>query len=134
MEEIIERAIHNAMGRPVVWGESDCCLWVADIAKEMTGIDPAAPWRGEYASEEEAMKLMPLGLVNTLIKRFRDLHWPRISIKTAKTGDIGIARNDETPAAVVVKTHMDDWWVGRGVCGVTYAPPEQVIMAWRPKW
>jgi hypothetical protein len=130
VDEIIARAIERALGRPMVWGQCDCCLWVADICQEMTGIDPAEPWRGRYASEEEAGKAMPLGLVNTLSKRFHDLKWPRIAVSNAKVGDIGIARNAMTRAAVVVRSHLEDWWLGRAEDGVTYVPPEQIIMAW----
>lgn len=33
------------------WGGSDCLLLPADWAWELTGIDPAAPWRGRYRDE-----------------------------------------------------------------------------------
>lgn len=130
VEEIITKAIEAVLGKPVTWGRDDCCLWVADIAKGMIGVDPAAPWRGKYDSPEGAEKVMPLGLVNTVSGRFRELKWPRISIGRSQVGDIGIARHDRTPAAVVVKSHMEDWWIGRGDDGVTYVPPEHVICAW----
>jgi hypothetical protein len=130
LSEIIEAAIHRALGRPMTWGECDCCLFVADICRDMTNVDPASPWRGRYASKEEAHKLMPQGLVITLTKRFHELKWPRIPVNKAETGDIGIARNEGTPAAVVVKSHLEDWWIGRTEEGVTYTPPEHVIMVW----
>lgn len=130
MDEIIARAIERAMGRPMVWGQCDCCLWVADICAEIVGVDPAEPWRGRYDSPEGAAKIMPLGLVNTVSRRFHDLKWPRIAIRSARTGDIGIARNEGTKAGVVVKSHLEDWWLGRAEDGVTYVPPEQIIMAW----
>ena len=37
-----------------VWGSSDCIISVCDYILAQTGIDPAAPWRGTYDSEEGA--------------------------------------------------------------------------------
>lgn len=37
------------------WGRHDCCLWPADWVKMQRGFDPAAQWRGRYASEKHAL-------------------------------------------------------------------------------
>jgi hypothetical protein len=42
---------------PFVWGENDCCLFVADAIEAMTGADPAAPVRG-YDSALGAHRLI----------------------------------------------------------------------------
>lgn len=39
------------------WAEADCVLSVADHVRRVTGIDPAAPWRGRYAEAEGAAAL-----------------------------------------------------------------------------
>lgn len=44
--------------RRVVYGEWDCCLFVADWIKARTGRDPAAGWRGTYSTEKGAAKLL----------------------------------------------------------------------------
>lgn len=40
--------------RPFKWGESDCCLFAADVVKELTGTDYAAAFRG-YDSRNGAV-------------------------------------------------------------------------------
>ena len=52
---------------PFAWGENDCCLWAADAVLIQTGQDPAATWRGTYATEAEAVALLAsLGGVRAL--------------------------------------------------------------------
>lgn len=43
---------------PFVWGQHDCCLWAADVVQALTGIDPAAALRGQYANERSAQRLV----------------------------------------------------------------------------
>lgn len=40
------------------WGVSDCIMSCADHALLITGKDPAATWRGAYASPEEAADIL----------------------------------------------------------------------------
>jgi len=40
------------------WGEMDCCLFVADVIRDMTGHDYAASWRGRYGSETGALRMI----------------------------------------------------------------------------
>lgn len=47
--------------KPFVWGESDCILTAADWVCEVEGLDPAAKWRGQYDTEDEAEALLTLG-------------------------------------------------------------------------
>ena len=44
--------------RPFVWGQSDCSLMVADWCVENGHDDPAAAWRGSYATEEGCRALI----------------------------------------------------------------------------
>lgn len=36
------------------WDGADCILSVCDHVENVTGIDPASPWRGTYSTEEGA--------------------------------------------------------------------------------
>lgn len=38
----------------LIWGSSDCIMATCDHVLRVTGIDPAAPWRGSYADEDGA--------------------------------------------------------------------------------
>lgn len=44
--------------RAFCWAESDCCLFVCDAIEAMTGADPGARWRGLYASERGARRVL----------------------------------------------------------------------------
>jgi hypothetical protein len=41
-----------------VWGENDCCLFVADVLLAITGIDYGAALRGTYSTEAEALAIV----------------------------------------------------------------------------
>lgn len=50
--------VQERMAAPFVWGQHDCCLWAADVVQAITGLDPAAALRGQYASERGALRLV----------------------------------------------------------------------------
>lgn len=39
---------------PFQWGRQDCCLFAANWVWHVTGVDPAAAWRGMYEDEDGA--------------------------------------------------------------------------------
>lgn len=43
---------------PHAWGTNDCAMFAAGAVLAMTGVDPAAEWRGSYATEDDAAALM----------------------------------------------------------------------------
>lgn len=52
-----------------VWGETDCIMATCNHVRDMTGIDPAAPWRGTYDDEAGAVAIyQPFGGVLGLFK------------------------------------------------------------------
>ena len=48
----------RAEKQPFVWGEFDCCLFVANVVALQLGFDPAAPYRGRYSSEIGAVRAL----------------------------------------------------------------------------
>lgn len=40
-----------------VWGETDCIMATCNYIMDVTGIDPAAPWRGSYSDEAGAQAI-----------------------------------------------------------------------------
>lgn len=50
--------IREAMRREFIWGDRDCILFCTDWVQELTGVDPAARWRGSYQSEAEAQAII----------------------------------------------------------------------------
>ena len=54
----MEAAVDAAQSRPFVWGHWDCCLFVAEVTRAMTGEDIAALYRGKYKSRRGAYALL----------------------------------------------------------------------------
>ena len=54
LPEILER-YRNA---PFEWGECDCCLFAADVVRDLTGVDYAAEFRGRYSTKIGAARLI----------------------------------------------------------------------------
>ena len=54
LSEFIEARRERAFS----WGYSDCCLFVCDGIEAMTGTNPGARWRGLYASEKGARRVL----------------------------------------------------------------------------
>ena len=52
----ISEAIEQYEGVAFSYGEIDCCLFVCNVIRDVTGIDYGAPWRGRYSTELGAAK------------------------------------------------------------------------------
>lgn len=86
---VLMAMVEKAEREPFVWGKNDCCLWVADIVKAMTGKDFAEGMRGKYSTIEEAVEIYNgfslLEYINTILEN-------RISINFAQRGDVVMAK------------------------------------------
>lgn len=52
-----------------VWGETDCIMATCNHVRDITGIDPARPWRGSYNDEAGALAIYaPYGGVLALFR------------------------------------------------------------------
>lgn len=74
--------------RPFDWGRSDCCLFVADVVQAMTGIDPAAAYRGRYSNETGARLALRRYGKTTLVATFDAAFGPNVEPARAHRGDI----------------------------------------------
>jgi hypothetical protein len=111
-------------GKPVVWGEDDCCLFAARWAEAEAGIALPLP---RYAGEAEARALMAGGL---------EPLWRAIAARAglAETGapdhgDVGLIEVSAGPVGCI-------WLHGGRVAlrhdsGWSYLRPRQFIAAWR---
>jgi len=76
--EILNQCIAAARGKPFVWGQHDCCLWVANTVRAMTGTDHAKEFRGKYTSMRGAHKVLgKKGLSGSLDKKFSRINHPK---------------------------------------------------------
>ena len=53
-EQSLSTFIVGRMETPLIWGKSDCCMFVADALKAMHGIDIAGWFRGRYKTRRRA--------------------------------------------------------------------------------
>lgn len=123
VRQAILHGIEAAAGRPFVWGEDDCGLWVANIVLHATGLDLADGLRDRYKTA--------LGAARTL-KRFGGSDY-RAALETAatrhglqsvapseaQTGDIG-ALDLEGPFKSALAIRIDGWWASRSNPGVAF--------------
>lgn len=49
--------LHNALSRPMAYGQHDCGLFVADCIEALTGADLGADLRGTYKTRREALQV-----------------------------------------------------------------------------
>lgn len=112
--------------RPFAWGLQDCCLFAADCAYAVTGVDPAADERGTYDTPASAARLLAgLGGVPAIAaSRFG----PPIDVRAAAVGDIGLHDADGRPTLVVCAGRT---WIGPGPECLHILPPGAVTSAWR---
>lgn len=72
----LNQYILNAQKRVFKYGEFDCCIFVADAVKEMTGIDFMEEFRGKYDTIEGGNLLLETvgkgSLYDTLVNKFGD--------------------------------------------------------------
>ena len=57
-ERLLDERLSRAREGAFAWGERDCALWCAEWVLECTGKDLGAAWRGKYATERGAARLM----------------------------------------------------------------------------
>jgi uncharacterized protein DUF6950 len=81
--------LSRAAARGFCWGEHDCMLFAADWARELTGEDPAAPWRGAYSDEAGAKTILSAAGGMTAIMSGALRGWRKVRDEAA--GDIVVA-------------------------------------------
>ncbi|MCR5864645.1 DUF6950 family protein [Aquincola sp. J276] len=115
--------------RPFEWGVQDCCLFAADCVAAVTGEDPAADLRGQYASAVAALRLQQaLGGPEAIAASRLGAEVP---VLMAQVGDVGITdgvEGNDLPALVVCGGAH---WIGPGAAGLVAVPVGSVRKAWR---
>lgn len=90
MAEVLSTFLSAAAARGFAWGAHDCMLFAADWAHARTGSDPAAPWRGRYRSEGEALQLVAEagGMAALMGRALEALGW--VKAHAPQAGDVGV--------------------------------------------
>lgn len=108
---------------PFVWGQSDCCLILADWICRVTGRDPAAAVRGLYDTPQHCEAVTgflrdPVGAVERQLASIGGL--PRVA--APQPGDVAVLRRLDSPrpfGGLWTGGH----WAGKAERGVTILQP-----------
>ena len=118
----LNEVIRNRAATPFQYGSHDCAQFTADCINAMTGTDLMADFRGRYATQEGALKVLDEcfgGDLEEAMERIADQYeLEEIVTLRAKGGDIVLRDSDQGPALGIIS--------GRFCC---FAAPPRVIDA-----
>ena len=121
--------------RPFEYGKWDCCLFVTDAITEMTGIDLATSYRGEYSTRKGALRAIREQLGTASIQAVAadsaaKHHMPEIPVPHAHRGDmVLIARGRDYSLGLVALNGRDVVVASKG--GLWRLPLSLAVRAWR---
>ncbi len=124
----IECEIERWEREPMIWGYDDCLTALANIDRQVTGIDTAAAWRGRYGDAGGARRLLGRRGVYGAIARAARLHgWSEISPAEGEAGDRGLMSGMYGLSGAIFDGRD---WVARLDPGVMQSPSQFVRCAW----
>jgi len=102
-EKDFNQFIADRMHFELVWGEHDCCMFVADSIKSITGTECAEYFRGKYSTQAGAYKKIKAysggGVAEMMDKIAEEYSLNEVGINYAGRGDVALC---------VVDTHIGD--------------------------
>lgn len=110
--------IKAALGRPFSWGEFDCCLFAADCAMAVCGVDPAQAYRGTYKTQAGAKRALKKN--HGSLEAAWDACFTRVAPAFIQRGDIALYESPRGRAVAVF--WANEYWsttddgVARVVC------------------
>lgn len=114
--------------KPFAWGVHDCVLGAADAVRMMTGVDPAAAFRGCYGTGFAASRiLIEHGGLEAMASAA--LGAPLASPRLAGRGDLVLVEAGIEGPALAVVILADA--AAPGPAGVTFVPMKDWRIAWR---
>ncbi|GFD85102.1 DUF6950 family protein [Alteromonas sp. KUL150] len=112
---------------PFEWGVNDCCLFVADMALAITGVDPAATFRGKYKSELGAMKQLKKQGFDSVEAVLTHAFGSTVSRLEVRRGDVVLFENDGRDIAGVMFGEV----LAPGEYGIETFSPLLIKNVWR---
>ena len=113
------------------WGKDDCCLFVGDAIKAMTGLDLASTFRGQYSSALGAYKILKKqgykDVADLAEKMAARLGLKKVDINFAKTGDIVSTEIDNQISLGIVQR---DHAIFVSSAGYVFVNKSEIITAW----
>jgi hypothetical protein len=130
----LDEYLRGCASREFAYGAFDCCLFATGAVEAMTGVDLAAPLRGQYASRRTAFRACAryagLPSVAAAAARIAAEHrLVEVHPSRAQRGDIVLlARAHDSSLALV---GLDSRLLAAAARGFTAAPRDQATRAWR---
>lgn len=119
-------AIEAARAQPFIWGQHDCCLFVAGCVDAMTGGNYAAEYKGKYATAEDAAALLESkGGIEAIIGQTLK----EVAINFAQRGDVVLLDIDGSPLGIVDLSGMRIAAVGP--LGLKFVSIRMAQKAWK---
>lgn len=123
----LAHTIKAATERPFLWGEFDCCLFVADCCVAVCGVDPAESYRSRYRTEIGAKRALLKN--HGSVEEAFDAYFERMDVAFVMRGDIVTYLDAEGLTAAAVCWAGGFWAALRdgGVGQIDCVP----LVAWR---
>lgn len=114
---------------PFQWGVHDCCMWSATVVQRQSGIDPAARWRGTYATARGARELIKAEFGGDIENIPGAVGLNEVPVLNAHRLDIVSARFDRRGVALGVCIGSRAVFAGKD--GLIFIPMTEARRAWR---
>jgi len=100
----LEKFVSENRTRSFQWGTWDCCLWVASAIEAITGMDVAAPYRGQYADANGAARICveacgKADLASMAAYVASQNQMPEIPVLRAQRGDMLLLKDPANPGS-----------------------------------
>ena len=122
--ERMNAEIERLRSEPFVWGQCDCCLFSADVAMAICGIDYASEFRGKYSSKSTAARALRTFGQGT-IEKAMDSRLSRINFP--RRGDVVMAVVNDGPALGIC---IGPYCVFKGLTGIVKINLDAIMHAW----
>lgn len=111
---------------PFEWGKEDCCLFACDWVLSQRGVDPARRFRGRYATEKQARRIIRRegGLLAVVSAEMTAAGLTETI--DPLPGDVGVVATDQGEA-LAIRSRVG--WVAKAPFGIT-AAQFIVMKAW----
>lgn len=121
--------LEAARDREFVWGEHDCALFAADVARDLTGVDHAAAFRGQYATAAGAARALRKHGRGTLRATAGAMLGAEIEPLKAQRGDLLLWVQSERGETLGVCVGAQGAFAGPK--GLVFIPVKDCVTAWR---
>ena len=100
--ERLHRIIDSAGELAFEWGRFDCALHVCNCIRAMTGVDPAAQYRGTYSDEAGAAEIYGSSFETFIARIAASFGMAEIGVTFAHRGDLVFIENGTPQGAIGV--------------------------------